>query len=118
MAWPDSIDSAEEVDIETSRGDGATVHRTTIWAVVDGGDVYVRSLNGTRGRWYRELIGSGEGVLHVDGDSFEVRAVLAADPDSIERTSEGFRRKYADSPYVDSMLVDDILETTVRLEPR
>jgi hypothetical protein len=118
MAWPDSIASAEEVDIETTRGEDAPIHRTTIWAVVDGGDVLIRSLRGTAGRWFRELMANPDAVLYVNGDSYPVRAVLAADDDSIERTSEGFRRKYAGSPYVDSMLVDDILETTVRLDPR
>jgi hypothetical protein len=118
MAWPDDIDRAHEVDIETSRGDDAPVHRTTIWAVVEGGEVYVRSLRGTRGRWYRELMATGGGVVHVDGNSYPVRAVQAADDDSIERASEGLRRKYPQSRSLDSMLDDDILETTVRLEPR
>ena len=44
--------------------------------------------------------------------------VHAADSESIERTSEGFRRKYPPSGSLDSMLVDDILDATVRLEPR
>src|SRR6476619_3883885 len=101
MAWPDSVDSAHEVDIETSEGEGAPIHRTTVWAVVDGGEVYVRSLRGARGRWYRELMASGEGVVHVGGDTYPVRAVQADDPDSIERTSEGFRRKYPPSRSVD-----------------
>ena len=118
MAWPDSIDGAHEVDLETSEGEGAPTHRTTIWAVVADGDVYVRSLRGRRGRWYRELMASGEGVLHAGGDSYPVRAVQAADSESIERTSEGFRRKYPASRSLDSMLVEDILDTTVRLEPR
>jgi hypothetical protein len=118
MAWPDAIDSAHEVDIETSRGEDSPVHRTTIWAVVDGGEVFVRSLRGPRGRWFRELIATGDGVVHVDGDSYPVRAVQAADAESIERTSEGFRRKYGQSRSLDSMLADDTLETTVRLEPR
>jgi hypothetical protein len=118
MAWPEAIDTAHEVDIETSAGDDSPVHRTTIWAVVEGGDVFVRSLRGTRGRWYRELMATGDGVVHVDGESYPVRAVQAADADSIERTSEGLRRKYGESRSLDSMLADDTLETTVRLEPR
>jgi hypothetical protein len=118
MSWPEAIDSAQEVDIETSEGGDSPVHRTTVWAVVDGGDVFVRSLRGTDGRWYRELMATGDGVVHVDGESYPVRAVQASDADSIERTSEGLRRKYPQSRSLDAMLVDDILETTVRLEPR
>jgi hypothetical protein len=38
----DLIDRTEEVDIETS-APGEAPHRTTIWAIVDGDDVFVRS---------------------------------------------------------------------------
>jgi hypothetical protein len=118
MDWPGAIDEAREVDIETRRGEGAPVHRTTIWAVVDGGDVYVRSLRGPNGRWFRELMAEPEAVLHVEDEAFPVRAARATDPESIERTSKALRDKYSDSRSLDSMLADDTLATTVRLEPR
>jgi hypothetical protein len=118
MDWPAAIDSAHEVEIETRRGEGAPVHRTTIWAVVDGADVYVRSLRGTKGRWYRELMADPAAVLHVEEDTFPVQAVQATDPESIERASDALRRKYPASRSLDSMLADDILDTTIRLEPR
>jgi hypothetical protein len=118
MDWPGQIETVREVDIETRRDDDAPVHRTTIWAVVDGGEVYIRSLRGTSGRWYRELIANPEAVLHLNGDSVPVRAVSATDPESVERATAGFRRKYADSSALDSMIRDEIADTTVRLEPR
>ncbi len=118
MEWPGALESAEEIEIETSRGGGAPVHRTIIWPAVDEGEVYVRSLRGGAGRWYREAIENPEVVLHVAGESIPARAVHAGDDRSIERASAGLQRKYADSPYVDSMVRDEILETTIRLEPR
>jgi hypothetical protein len=119
MEWPGHLESVEEVDIETSRGAGAPVHRTTIWVVTGDGDVYVRSLKGEDGRWYRELMANPEvAALHVEGDAIPVRAVAAADPESVASATGGFRRKYADSPYLDSMIRDEIVPTTVRLEPR
>jgi len=118
MAWPDAIDSAREVEIETRRGEGAPVHRTIIWAVVDDGDVFVRSLRGANGRWYRELMSDPTAVLHAQDEEFPVQAVQASDSESVARTSEALRRKYSDSRSLASMLADDILETTVRLEPR
>ena len=118
MAWPDAIDSAREVEIETRRGEGAPVHRTTIWAVVDGGDVFVRSLKGPNARWYRELMSDPAAVLHAQNEEFPVQAVQAGDPESVERTSEALRRKYSDSRSLDTMLADEILDTTIRLDPR
>jgi hypothetical protein len=117
MDWPGEIEAVREVDIETRRAEDAPAHRTTIWAVVENGDVYVRSWRGSAGRWHRELAANPVAVLHVGGESIPVRAVAAKDPDSVERASAGYRRKYADSPSMASMVRDEILDTTVRLEP-
>jgi hypothetical protein len=118
MEWPGRLESVEEVDIETSRGGDAPVHRTTIWVVMGNGEVFVRSLKGGDGRWYRELTANPEAVLHVEGDAVPVRGIPAADSESVARATDGFRRKYGDSPYLDSMIRDEIAPTTVRLEPR
>jgi hypothetical protein len=118
MDWPGELEVIEEADIETSRSAGAPVHHTPIWPVVAQGEVYVRSLRGGAGRWYRELTANPEAVLHAGSGTVPVRAIPAADPESIERATAGFRRKYADSPYLDTMIRDEILDTTVRLEPR
>ena len=118
MDWPRALGQAEEIDIETRRDPGAPIHRTTIWPVVDEGEVYVRSLNGEAGRWYAEALANPEVVLHVDGEELRARAVPAADEQSVGRATSGFQRKYADSPYLESMVREDILATTLRLDPR
>jgi hypothetical protein len=118
MDWRGRIEAVREVDIETSRGPDAPVHRTIIWAVVADGDVYVRSLRGERGRWFRELMANPDAVLHVEGEAIPVRAVRADDPESVERATDGFRRKYGKSRSLDSMIRDEIAPTTVRLDPR
>jgi hypothetical protein len=118
MDLREQVEPVEEVDIETTRGGGAPVHCTTIWVVIGDGQVYVRSLNGDDGRWYQELMANRNAVLHVEGEAVPVRAVRTPDPESVERASEGFRRKYAGSPYLNTMIRDEIAPTTVRLEPR
>jgi hypothetical protein len=118
MDWPDLIGAHREIDIETSRGPDARVHHTTIWAVAQDGEVFVRSQRGEAGRWYQELIHNPVAVVHVDGEAIPVRAVQTPDAESIERASTGLRRKYADSRSLQSMLADDILQTTIRLDPR
>jgi hypothetical protein len=118
MDWPGPLETAEEIDIETSRGGDSPVHRATIWPAVEEGEVYVRSLNGERGRWYREALENPEVVVHVGDEAIPARAVHAADPESIRRASAGLQRKYADSPYLESMVREEILDTTLRLEPR
>jgi hypothetical protein len=118
MEWPGRLETVREVDIETRRSPESPVHRTTIWVVVDGGDVYVRSLRGSGGRWYRELIANPEAILHVDGESVPVRAAEASDPQSVERATAALRRKYPPSRSLDSMVREEMIEATLRLEPR
>jgi hypothetical protein len=108
-----------EVEIETSRGAGAPVHRTTIWIVVDGDAAYVRSVRGPAGRWYRELVANPSGAVHAAGRRVAVRAGPAADPDTVAAVSAAIQRKYRQrwpGPTA-SMLRDETLPTTLRLEP-
>jgi hypothetical protein len=118
MDWPGQLEPAREIEIETRERDDAPAHRTTIWVVVDGNDVFVRSYRGNEGRWYREISSHPDAIVHLNGESQPVRASPASDPESAQRASDGYRRKYSDSSAVDSMLTDEVLPTTLRLEPR
>lgn len=93
------------------------VHRVPIWVVVDGEDVFVRSVRGAKGRWYRELL-VRPGALIAGRRRIPVRAVRAIDPTSKRRTTLGFRRKYRRGASVDAMVRRSVLDTTLRLEPR
>jgi hypothetical protein len=106
-----------EIRIETrSRPDGP-VHSAIIWVVVDGEDVFIRSWLGARARWYREAV-ANPAVTIVTGDRrLPAVAANATDPDSIRRCSNGFLTKYRKSKSAQSMVAEDILDTTLRLEP-
>ncbi len=114
-----TLDRAAEIDIETSRGEGAPVHQVTIWVVVDGDGVYVRSVRGPSGRWYRELTANPKGAIHVNGRRLAIEAEPAADAESISRVSDAFKRKYEQrwpGPLA-GMLRDQVLPTTMRAKP-
>jgi len=112
------IDAAYEVDIETTRPDG-TARTTTIWAVVEDGQVLARSWKGDRGYWYQAALDQPDRVtLIVEGERLPVRAVVAADEKSIALCSRGLARKYKGDPSTPSMLLPRVLHTTMRLEPR
>ena len=59
-----------------------------------------------------------DAVIHVEGEPVPVHAILAPDVESIGRANAGYQRKYADSPYLGTMTREEILGTTLRLEPR
>jgi len=110
---------ARTVRIETSEGAGKPVHRAIIWIVVDeSGRAYIRSWLGQRGRWYRELVANPAGAVHVGGRRVPVRAV-EADEAGIEACSRLLSVKHrASRGSLASMLRDEILDTTLELEPR
>jgi hypothetical protein len=109
------LDRSNEVDIQT-RSPKGTTHSVPIWIVVDGDDVLVRAVRGPTSRWYRELV-AGPGALVLKGQRIPVRAIAAADDDSVKRASDGYRKKYRKGGSLDSMLVRSVLPTTLRLEP-
>jgi hypothetical protein len=112
-----AIGAAEEVRIETQAPGGET-HRTIVWIMVDDGEVFVRSVNGEDGRWYREAKANPAVAIHVDGRRLAATAIPADDPDSIDRVSAALNRKYAGhGGSLRSMLQPHNLATTLRLEP-
>jgi hypothetical protein len=104
-----------EVAIRTEKHPETAV---VIWVVVADDEVFVRSVRGSKGRWYRDLATGGSATLEYSGRRLEVQAVLASDADSIARASREYLRKYQPSPYAQSIVRAEVLPTTLRLEPR
>lgn len=117
-----AIAEREEVELETTRRSGAT-RKTIIWIVAHGPDVFVRSVRGPEGRWYKELLADPEATLHFRGKpklpSIAVRGVHTPDPESVAVCSQALKVKYRrHGGSLEAMLVPEALPTTVRLEPR
>jgi hypothetical protein len=111
------LDGELETPIETYRPDG-TPRRTIIWVLVDGDDVFVRSWKGDRGYWFQSATEPHAKVaLIVDGRRVPVTVVPATDPESVERCSRQLERKYPHSESLPDMLREEVLGTTLRLEP-
>ena len=112
-----SFDETKVVDIETRSAKG-TKHLIPIWIMVVDGVPYVRSVRGPAGRWYRELLASGEGAVVADARRTPVRAQQDTSPEAIEAVSAALRKKYPRSGQsLQSMLRANVLDTTVRLDP-
>ena len=105
----------EEVAIRTQKHPSLGV---TIWVVVEGDEVFVRSVKGARGRWWKDLAAGGPATLEFAGSRRPVEAIPAADATSVARASREYLRKYRTSAYAQSMVREEVLPTTLRLEPR
>jgi hypothetical protein len=104
-----------EVAIRTEKHpDDAVV----IWVVAANDEVFVRSVRGSKGHWYRDLAAGGSATLEFAGRRLDVQALPVSDADTIARASREYLRKYQPSPYAQSIMRAEVLPTTLRLEPR
>jgi hypothetical protein len=113
------LDETKEVRIETRRDGDSPEHRTIIWVVVVEGEVFVRSVRGQRGRWYREISANPEGALHVQDDRIPVQAAPATEEARVDAVSAAFRSKYQQSSpaSTEAMVRPETLPTTLKLSP-
>jgi hypothetical protein len=105
----------EEVAIRTEKHPNSAV---VIWVAVADDEVFVRSVRGARGRWYRDLAAGGPATLEFAGRRLAVQAIPASDPAAVAKASQEYLRKYQSSPYAQSIVKPEILSATLRLEPR
>jgi hypothetical protein len=113
------LEETKEVRIETRRDGDSPEHRTIIWVVVVEGEVFVRSVRGRRGRWYREISSNPEGTLHVQDNRLPVQAAPATEGTTVDAVSAAFRSKYQRSSpaSTEAMVRPETLPTTLKLSP-
>ncbi|HKN38410.1 MAG TPA: DUF2255 family protein [Acidimicrobiia bacterium] len=111
------IDAADELEIASLRADGTLRNPTTIWVVRLGGDLYVRSVNGRTGTWFRGAQDRHEARIQAGGVGKDVLLVEADDlGDEIDAAYRTKYRRYAAS-IVGSVLTRDARAATLKLVP-
>ena len=114
------IGTAEELEIASLRRDGTLRKPVTIWVVRVGNDLYVRSVNGRTGAWFRGVQTRHEGHIRAGGVEKDVTFVEEADPDVNDQIDAEYRnkyRRYAKS-IVDSIVSPTARSATIKLAPR
>ena len=113
------IGSAEEVQIASLRRDGTLRKPVTIWVVPYGDGLYVRSVKGPGGAWFRGIQETHEGRIRAGGVQKDVTFVDAArDIDGeINAAYRAKYRQYAGS-ILNSVLTPEARSTTTKLVPR
>lgn len=110
------LDETGQVEIETVSSRGCP--KTIIWIVVVDGTVYVRSVSGEDGRWYQRARANPDVAIHAGGERIGFSAVSVTEDSEIESVSEGLRAKYPPGGPLDRMTRSEVLNTTLRLEPK
>jgi hypothetical protein len=107
----------EEITIGFRLPDGSAGSRP-IWVVQAGDEVFVRSIRGRRGGWYRRLRADPDGEVRDGGHTHPVRAEPVSDPATIAQVTQAYVDKYGGSPYVRPLLEEPGIGATLRLVPR
>jgi hypothetical protein len=106
----------QEISIGFRRPNGTT-GSTPVWVVQVDGDIFVRSMNGPAGGWYRRLRANPDGEVRDDGHVHPVHAEPVVDATTLDEVTRAYATKYAASPYVQALLDEQAAGATLRLEP-
>jgi hypothetical protein len=113
------IGNAEELLIASRRTDGALRKPVIIWVVRLGDDLYVRSVNGRTGAWFRGVQTQHEGHIQAGGVEKDVTFVEQADPELEKQLDAAYHAKYKHYPSsVDHINSPAARAATIKLVPR
>lgn len=110
------LDRAQELRIAGTREDGTRPEPVIIWAVVVDGDLYLRSVRGASGGWYRTVQQRHEGHIDSGGVDADVRFVDVPEDDPVhEAIDRGYATKYRSyASAVAAITTDAARATTMR----
>lgn len=114
------IETADELRIASLRRDSTLRKSVIIWVVRLGDDLYVRSVNGRNGSWFRGAQVRHEGHIQAGGVDKDVTFVEEADPTINNQIDAAYRAKYRRyaANIVNSILTAQARSATIKLMPR
>ncbi|RZT66493.1 hypothetical protein EV140_0031 [Microcella alkaliphila] len=110
------LDRASEVRVAGRRADGSSSTLTIVWHVVVDGNLYLRSVKGPEGQWYRGVAHHFEGFLHDAGTSRPV--VFTLDHTHDTEIDDAYFAKYGRGAPSRSITSALARQTTLRVDPR
>ncbi|MFF1868775.1 DUF2255 family protein [Streptomyces sp. CB03911] len=114
----EKVGAAEELELASERPNGTLRDAVTMWVVRSGDGLYVRSVKGTDGPWWRGTRSRSRGRVCAGGVERDV-VLQRADPDEYPAVDAAYREKYGRyTSIVEHVLTDDARASTLRLEPR
>ncbi len=113
------IEQADELELASLRSDGTQRTPVTMWVVREGNDLYVRSMHGRSGAWFRGTQTRHEGHIQSGGVDKDVK-FDDADPAVNDQLDSAYRSKYHryGDNIVGSVVNSDSRASTIKLVPR
>jgi hypothetical protein len=111
-----ALDRIDEIRVAGRRQDGSLRTLIIVWHVVVDGRLYVRSVRGIEGSWYKGVIHHHEGAIAWDGTTREVAYIP---DDTVDDQIDGaYFKKYGNGSPTRAITNAAARATTLRVEPR
>ncbi|MGQ0603600.1 MAG: DUF2255 family protein [Anaerolineales bacterium] len=114
------IGTAEELQIASPRRDGTLRKPVTIWVVRVADDLYVRSVKGRTGAWFRGTQARHEGHIRAGGVNKDITFVEEPTPNINDQIDAAYRSKYRRyaASITESIVSPTARSATIKLVPR
>jgi deazaflavin-dependent oxidoreductase (nitroreductase family) len=93
----EAVAKEKEVRLTTHGRKTGKESSVTIWVVTDGNKVYIRSGQGLKRHWPKNLLARPEGTLQVDGKVVQFKSRHVTDPAEARHSSKLYAPKYGTS---------------------
>lgn len=111
-----AIDRDGELRVAAYRPDGSLRSSKIVWHVVVEDALYIRSVRGTKGAWYRGVQRTSTGVIDAGGVHADV--VFTHDSSRDEAVDNAYHDKYGNGSAVRAITSGQARATTLRVDPR
>jgi hypothetical protein len=111
-----AIDGDGEIRVAAHRPDGSLRPATIVWHVVVDGALFIRSVRGEDGAWYRAVRRTGTGT--VDGGGVHADVTFTRDAAHDAAIDRAYHAKYGNGSPVRSITSPAATATTLRVDLR
>lgn len=110
------LEQLNEIRVAGRRKDHTLRTLTIVWHVVVNNSLYVRSVRGADGNWYKGVIRHHEGAITLNGDTRDVTYIPDATVD--DEIDKAYFDKYGNGSPTRAITNAAAKATTLRIEPR
>lgn len=112
----DQLDRANTIRVAGRRVDGSSRTLVIVWQVVVGGVLYVRSVKGPEGEWYKGVVRHHEGFVSWNGGAARP-VVFTADDEHDDAIDAAYLAKYGNGSATRAINSDTAKTTSLRVDP-
>lgn len=115
----DRINAETYFTVGVTLPDGTTPKSVDIWSVPVGDRIFIRSFNGTEGKWFGPALETRKGQISSGGVTKNVTFVVVdhEDEETNKAVDDSFLDKYSDSKYSVTMSTEPVRRNTLEVVP-